>query len=87
EGDPDGDTTQNLGNSGFASTIQGALDADLVAAMDDEEIDRAVREINEVNRQSGRGANRRYPIFQHDPDLHPQRRAGSQPAATGAHHP
>lgn len=59
EGDPDGDTTQNLGNSGFASTIQGALDADLVAAMDDEEIERAVREINEVIRQSGRGANRR----------------------------
>jgi len=59
EGDPDGDTTQNLGNSGFVSTIQGALDADLVAAMDDEEIERAVREINEVIRQSGRGANRR----------------------------
>jgi serine/threonine protein phosphatase PrpC len=58
-GDPDGDTTQNLGNSGFASTIQGALDADLVAAMDDEEIERSVREINEVIRQSGRGLNRR----------------------------
>ena len=54
-----GDTTQNLGNSGFASTIQGALDADLVAAMDDEEIERSVREINEVIRQSGRGLNRR----------------------------
>ncbi len=62
EGDPAGDTTQNLGNSGFASTIQGALDADLVAsmaAMDDEEIERSVREINEVIRQSGRGLNRR----------------------------
>ena len=62
EGEPSGETTQNLGNSGFASTIQGALDADLVAgmaAMDDEEIERAVREINEVIRQSGRGANRR----------------------------
>lgn len=58
-GDPDGDTTQNLGNSGFASTIQGGLDADLVAAMDDEEIERSVREINEVIRQSGRGAHRR----------------------------
>ncbi|MGQ3052295.1 MAG: PP2C family protein-serine/threonine phosphatase [Roseateles sp.] len=60
EGDPSGDTTQNLGNSGFASTIQGALDADLVAGMagmDDEEIERSVREINEVIR--GRGANRR----------------------------
>lgn len=62
EGDPAGDTTQNLGNSGFASTIQGALDADLmagIAAMDDEEIERSIREINEVIRQSGRGANRR----------------------------
>lgn len=59
EGDPAGETTQNLGNSGFASTIQGALDVDLVAAMDDEEIERAVREINEVIRQSGRGVNRR----------------------------
>lgn len=61
-GDPAGDTTQNLGNSGFASTIQGALDADLVAGMagmDDEEIERSVREINEVIRQSGRGAHRR----------------------------
>ncbi|KQW50787.1 MULTISPECIES: PP2C family serine/threonine-protein phosphatase [unclassified Roseateles] len=60
EGDPSGDTTQNLGNSGFASTIQGALDADLLAGMagmDDEEIERSVREINEVIR--GRGANRR----------------------------
>lgn len=54
EGDPGGDTTQNLGNSGFQSTIQGALDADLVAAMDDEEIERSVREINEVIRRSGR---------------------------------
>lgn len=54
EGDPAGDTTQNLGNSGFASTIQGALDADLVAGMDDEEIERSVREINEVIRRSGR---------------------------------
>jgi serine/threonine protein phosphatase PrpC len=59
EGEPSGDTTQNLGNSGFASTIQGALDADLVAGMDDEEIERSVREINEVIRQSGRGLNRR----------------------------
>ncbi|MFG6456368.1 PP2C family protein-serine/threonine phosphatase [Roseateles sp. BYS96W] len=58
-GDPDGDTTQNLGNSGFASTIQGPLDVDAVAAMDDEEIERSVREINEVIRQSGRGLNRR----------------------------
>jgi serine/threonine protein phosphatase PrpC len=57
-GDPDGDTTQNLGNSGFASTIQSPLD-DLVAAMDEEEIERSVREINEVIRQSGRGAHRR----------------------------
>ncbi len=57
-GDPDGDTTQNLGNSGFASTIQGPLDVD-VAAMDEEEIERSVREINEVIRQSGRGVNRR----------------------------
>ncbi|MFN3861408.1 MAG: PP2C family protein-serine/threonine phosphatase [Roseateles sp.] len=54
EGDPAGDTTLNLGNSGFASTIQGALDADLVAGMDDEEIERSVREINEVIRRSGR---------------------------------
>ncbi len=54
EGDPDAGSTQNLGNSGFASTIQGALDADSVASMDDEEIERAVREINEVIRQSGR---------------------------------
>jgi serine/threonine protein phosphatase PrpC len=57
EGEPSGETTQNLGNSGFASTIQGALDADLVAGMadmDDEEIERSVREINEVIRQSGR---------------------------------
>lgn len=60
EGKPDGDTTQNLGNSGFASTIHGALDAELVAGMDEEEIDRAVREINEVIRQSGRGAPRRH---------------------------
>lgn len=59
EGEPSGDTTQNLGNSGFASTIHGALDADLVAAMDDEEIERSVREINEAIRQSGRGLNRR----------------------------
>jgi PPM family protein phosphatase len=59
EGDPSGDTTQNLGNSGFASTIHGALDADLVAGMDDEEIERSVREINEAIRQSGRGLNRR----------------------------
>ncbi|MFG6466322.1 PP2C family protein-serine/threonine phosphatase [Roseateles sp. BYS87W] len=51
DGDPGGDTTQNLGNSGFASTIQGALDADLVAGMDDEEIERSVREINEVIRE------------------------------------
>ena len=58
-GDPDGDTTQNLGNSGFASTIQGPLDVDAVAAMDEEEIERSVREINEVIRQSGRGLNRR----------------------------
>lgn len=58
EGDPDGDSTQNLGNSGFASTIHGALDADAVAGMDDEEIERAVREINEVIRQSGRRAPR-----------------------------
>ncbi|NCT84581.1 MAG: serine/threonine-protein phosphatase [Comamonadaceae bacterium] len=57
EGSPGGDTTQNLGNSGFASTIQGALDADLVAAMDEEEIERSVREINEAIRV--RGANRR----------------------------
>jgi PPM family protein phosphatase len=54
EGDPAGDTTQNLGNSGFASTIQAGLDADLVAAMDDEEIERSVREINEAIRRSGR---------------------------------
>ena len=54
EGEPSGDTTQNLGNSGFASTMQGALDMDLVVAMDDEEIERSVREINEVIRQSGR---------------------------------
>ena len=54
EGEPGGDTTQNLGNSGFASTMQGALDMDLVVAMDDEEIERSVREINEVIRQSGR---------------------------------
>ena len=59
EGDPDAESTQNLGNSGFASTIQGALDADLVAAMDDEEIERSVREINEAIRQSGRGGPRR----------------------------
>jgi serine/threonine protein phosphatase PrpC len=59
EGDPDGGSTQSLGNSGFASTIQGVLDADLVAAMDDEEIDRSVREINEAIRQSGRGVHRR----------------------------
>ncbi|MFT7723643.1 MAG: serine/threonine-protein phosphatase [Roseateles sp.] len=59
EDEPGGDTTQSLGHSGFASTIQGALDADLVAAMDDEEIERSVREINEVIRQSGRGQNRR----------------------------
>ena len=58
EGDPDGESTQNLGNSGFASTIQGGLDVDLVAAMDEEEIERSVREINEVIRQSGRGARR-----------------------------
>ncbi len=58
EGDPAGDTTQNLGNSGFASTMQGGLDLDLVAAMDDEEIERSVREINEVIRQSGRGVRR-----------------------------
>lgn len=54
EGDPAGDTTQNLGNSGFASTIQGGLDVDLVAGMDDEEIERSVREINEAIRRSGR---------------------------------
>ena len=54
EGEPSGDTTQNLGNSGFASTMQGAQDLDLVVAMDDEEIERSVREINEVIRQSGR---------------------------------
>lgn len=59
EGQPDAESTQNLGNSGFASTIQGALDADLVAAMDDEEIERSVREINEAIRQSGRGGPRR----------------------------
>jgi serine/threonine protein phosphatase PrpC len=62
EGDPEGDTTQNLGNSGFASTIQGPPDADLmagIAAMDDEEIERSIREINEVIRQSGRGAKSR----------------------------
>ena len=59
EGEPSGETTQNLGNSGFASTIQGALDVDLVAGMDDEEIERSVREINEAIRQSGRGVNRR----------------------------
>ncbi|PTT80905.1 serine/threonine protein phosphatase [Pelomonas sp. HMWF004] len=53
EGEPSGDTTQNLGNSGFASTMQGAIDLDLVG-MDDEEIERSVREINEVIRQSGR---------------------------------
>lgn len=58
EGDPDAESTQNLGNSGFATTIQGALDADAVAGMDDEEIERAVREINEVIRQSGRRAAR-----------------------------
>ncbi|MBV8035201.1 PP2C family serine/threonine-protein phosphatase [Roseateles sp.] len=57
EGEPSGDTTQNLGNSGFASTIQGALDADLVAAMDEEEIERSVREINEAIRV--RAASRR----------------------------
>ena len=57
EGEPSGETTQNLGNSGFASTIQGALDADVVAGMSDEEIERSVREINEVIR--GRSANRR----------------------------
>ena len=59
EGDPGGDTTQNLGNSGFASTIQAGLDAELVAAMDEEEIERSVREINEVIRQSGRGNHHR----------------------------
>ena len=62
EGDPAGDTTQNLGNSGFASTIQGGLDPELLASMealDDEEIERAVREINEVIKQSGRGGTRR----------------------------
>ncbi|PZP31596.1 MAG: serine/threonine protein phosphatase [Roseateles depolymerans] len=58
EGDPDAESTQNLGNSGFATTIQGALDADAVAGMDDEEIERAVREINDVIRQSGRRAAR-----------------------------
>jgi PPM family protein phosphatase len=61
EGEPSGDTTQNLGNSGFASTIHGGIDGDLVAAMDDEEIERTVREINEKIRQSGRGSRRRAP--------------------------
>jgi serine/threonine protein phosphatase PrpC len=58
EGEPSGESTQNLGNDGYASTIQAALDADAVAAMDDEEIERSVREINEVIRQSGRRAHR-----------------------------
>lgn len=58
EGQPSGESTQNLGNSGFASTIQGSLDGELVAGMDDEEIERSVREINEVIRRSGRGGHR-----------------------------
>lgn len=57
EGSPDGDTTQNLGLSSFASTIQ-ALDAELAAGMDDDEIERSVREINEVIRQARGGTPR-----------------------------
>ena len=37
----------------------GETGTDLVAAMDEEEIERSVREINEVIRQSGRGTHRR----------------------------
>ena len=57
EEEPAGDTTQALLNSGYASTIHGALEAE-VASMDDEEIDRSVAEINEKTRQSGRGSRR-----------------------------
>jgi hypothetical protein len=57
-GEPDTGASADLGDTGFASTIQGragdagaALELD---AMDDEEIERSVREINEAIRRSGK---------------------------------
>ncbi|CAN5300855.1 hypothetical protein BH11PSE10_BH11PSE10_05760 [soil metagenome] len=56
--EPDTGANADLGDGGFASTIQappGQLDAKHeLDAMDDEEIERSVREINEAIRRSGK---------------------------------
>jgi serine/threonine protein phosphatase PrpC len=58
EGDPEPEqavSTQQLDGSGFASTIQAAAgEQDPRLEMDDEEIERSVREINEAIRRSGK---------------------------------
>ena len=57
-GEPDTGASADLGDAGFASTIQGRAGAAGAAleldAMDDEEIERSVREINEAIRRSGK---------------------------------
>ena len=57
-GEPDSGADADLGDAGFASTIQaGPAGADAkheLDAMDDEEIERSVREINETIRRSGK---------------------------------
>jgi len=57
-GDPDTGANADLGDAGFASTIQGRAGAAGAALeldeMDDEEIERSVREINEAIRRSGK---------------------------------
>ena len=57
-GEPDSGADADLGNTGFASTIQagpaGADPKHELDAMDDEEIERSVREINEAIRRSGK---------------------------------
>jgi len=52
-GEPDADSTQELDEEGFASTIQAAT-GDPRAEMDEDEIDRSVREINEAIQRAGK---------------------------------
>jgi hypothetical protein len=51
-----GISTTSLGDDVFASTIQASLGADAVASdeMDDEEIERSIREINEAIQRSNK---------------------------------
>jgi len=53
-GEPDPDSTQELDEDGFASTIQAAVGGVSEQKMDDDEIERSVREINEAIQRAGK---------------------------------